>query len=131
MAHLSEHIKSADWKSEKHAPAIDAPDKVKAGEVFEVRLSVGKDIPHPNETKHHIRWISLYYCPEGGGGPFEVGHFEFNAHGESAKGPDEGPVHTNSEVAATMKIGTSGVLHALSYCNIHGVWESSKPITVG
>ncbi len=85
MSKLSEHIKSADWKTEKHVPVIEAPDTVKADETFEVRLSLGKEIAHPNTTEHHIRWITLYYYPEGEGAPFEVGHFEFNAHGESVR----------------------------------------------
>ncbi len=130
MAKLSEHIKSADWKTEKHAPVIEAPDKVKADEVFEVKLSLGKEIAHPNTTEHHIRWITLYYYPEGGNAPFEVGHFEFNAHGESTQGPNQGPVYCNHAVVASMKINKSGFLHAMSYCNIHGVWESTKSITV-
>lgn len=128
MAEL--HIKSADWKKEKHVPVIEAPDKVKAGEVFEARLTLGKEIAHPNTTEHHIRWITLYYYPEGGTAPFEVGHFEFNAHGESVDGANQGPVHCNHEVVATLKITKSGVLHAMSYCNIHGLWESSKDIVV-
>ncbi|WP_456341745.1 desulfoferrodoxin family protein, partial [Thermovibrio sp.] len=32
----------------KHTPVIEAPAKVKKGEWFEVRVVVGKDIPHPN-----------------------------------------------------------------------------------
>lgn len=130
MSKLSEHIKSADWKTEKHVPVIEAPDTVKANETFEVRLTLGKEIAHPNTTEHHIRWITLYYYPEGEGAPFEVGHFEFNAHGESGKGPNQGPVYCNHTVVASMKISKSGFLHAMSYCNIHGVWESTKPITV-
>jgi len=31
MAELSEHIKQADWKTEKHVPIIECPDGVKAG----------------------------------------------------------------------------------------------------
>ena len=130
MANLSGFIKSADWKKEKHVPVIEAPDSVKAGEVFEVRLSLGKEVAHPNTTEHHIRWITLYYYPEGGNAPFEVGHFEFNAHGESVDGPNAGPVYCNHAVVATLKINKSGFLHATSYCNIHGVWEGSSPITV-
>lgn len=29
-----------------------------------------------------------------------------------------------------MKITSPGTLYALSYCNIHGLWESSKEIEV-
>jgi superoxide reductase len=127
---LGERIQSADWKKEKHSPVIECPDEVEAGEWFEVKASLGKEIGHPNTTEHHIRWITLYFHPEGGNFTYDVGHFEFNAHGESVKGPDEGPVYTHHEVTATMKVTQSGTLHAMAYCNIHGLWESSKEISV-
>ena len=31
---FGEIIQSADWKTEKHVPMVEAPDKVKAGEKF-------------------------------------------------------------------------------------------------
>ena len=62
---FSDVVQSADWKSEKHVPVIEAPEKVKAGEVFSVTVSVGKEVAHPNTTEHHIRWIRLAYKPEG------------------------------------------------------------------
>jgi superoxide reductase len=131
MAELSEHIKTADWKSEKHVPVIECPDTVKADEIFQVKVTLGKEVAHPNKTEHHIRWMSLYYHDEGGKFPHQVVHAEFTAHGESADGPDKGPVHTHHEVVASLKIAKGGMLHAMSYCNIHGLWESSKQIKVG
>jgi hypothetical protein len=41
---LGEKIQSADWKTEKHVPVIDCPDQVKAGEVFVVTATIGKEI---------------------------------------------------------------------------------------
>ena len=131
MTELSERIQKADWKKEKHVPAIEAPDQVKADEFFEVKVSLGKEIAHPNTTEHHIRWINLYFHPEGEKYPFEIGHFEFNAHGEAVAGPNKGSVYTHHQVTAAMKIGKAGTLHAIALCNIHGLWESSKAIQVG
>lgn len=126
-----EHIiKSADWKTEKHAPVIEAPEMVKAGEKFVVDLSVGKEIPHPNTTEHHIRWIKLYFMPEGGKFPFEVANVEFTVHGESVDGPNKGPVYTEPHAKVAMKITSPGMLIAASYCNIHGLWESAQEIKV-
>ena len=130
MGKLGDHIKTADWKTEKHAPVIECPDEVKSGEVFEVRASLGKEIAHPNTTEHHIRWISLYFHAEGEKFNYHVGHFEFNAHGESTEGPDSGPVYTHHTVTAGMKLLKSGILHAVAFCNIHGLWESLKEIKV-
>jgi superoxide reductase len=130
MANLCDHIQTADWKAEKHVPVIDCPDKVGAGEKFKVSVCIGKEIDHPNTTEHHIRWITLYYHAEGEKFNHEIGHFEFNAHGESADGANEGPVYTAHEVTSTLQISKSGTIHALSYCNIHGMWESSKDVSL-
>ncbi len=131
MDDLGKYIQTADWKSEKHVPVIEAPDQVKADQMFSVTVSIGKEVAHPNTTEHHIRWISLYYYAEGEKFPHEVGNFEFSAHGESVDGANKGPVYTNHSVVAQLKISKPGTLHATSYCNIHGLWQSSKEIKIG
>lgn len=130
MTDLSARIQKADWKLEKHVPAIEAPDKVKAGDLFDVKVTLGKEVAHPNTTEHHISWITLFFHPEGEKFSHQVGHFEFSAHGESTAGPNQGPVYTHHQVVATLRIGKSGTLHALALCNIHGLWESSREIAV-
>lgn len=128
MSGLGQHIQTADWKAEKHVPVIEAPDQVTAGEAFEVRVTVGKEIPHPNTTEHYIAWISLYFHPEGEKFTHHVGHFEFGAHGAATAGPNQGPVYTQPQVSLLMKVSKAGTLYALAFCNIHGLWESSKAI---
>jgi superoxide reductase len=59
-----------------------------------------------------------------------LGKFIFNAHGESVQGANEGPVYTHHAVNAYLKIEKPGTLHALSYCNIHGLWESKQEIRI-
>jgi superoxide reductase len=130
MAKIGELFQSADWKSEKHVPVIECDDEVKAGEMFEVKVTLGKEVAHPNTTEHHIRWIQLYFKPAGDKFIYEVGNFEFTAHGESVDGPDKGPVYTNHSVMATMKLSKPGTLYATSLCNIHGLWENSKTLKV-
>lgn len=130
MKQFGEIFKTADWKTEKHVPAIECPDKVKAGELFSVKVTLGKEIAHPNTTEHHIRWISVYFHPEGDKFAFQIGHFEFSAHGESTEGPNKGPVYTNHEVTASVKVSKSGVIYASAFCNIHGLWQSAKEIKV-
>jgi superoxide reductase len=128
---LSEHIQKADWKSEKHVPVIECPDTVKPGELTDVKIGIGKGVAHPNTTEHHIRWIALYFHPEGEKNPFEIGRVEFNAHGESASGPNLGPVYSHPQAILSFKTAKPGNLHALSLCNLHGLWESSKDIRLG
>lgn len=130
MSEMNETIRGADWKSEKHVPVIECPDSAKAGEFFAVKVSLGKAVAHPNTTEHHIRWIQLYFLPDGAKAPFQVGNFEFTAHGESVDGPNKGPVYTHHEVSVSVRTAVPGTILALSYCNIHGVWQSSKAVKV-
>ncbi len=128
MKKIQELFQSADWKSEKHVPVIECPDTVPADEVFEVKVTLGKEVAHPNTTEHHIRWIQLYFYGDGDKFPYQVGNFEFTAHGEAADGADQGPVYTHHSVTAALKIKKPGTLIATSLCNIHGLWESVKDI---
>ena len=126
MAKISELVQAADWKTEKHVPVIECPDRVASGEMFDVKISLGKEVAHPNTTEHHIRWIHLFFKPDGGKFAHQLGHFAFTAHGESVDGPNTGPVYTNHTVVASMKVTKPGELIATSLCNIHGLWEYSK-----
>ncbi|MFH1889205.1 MAG: class II SORL domain-containing protein [Candidatus Omnitrophota bacterium] len=130
MADLKDLFQSADWKKEKHVPVIEGADKAKKGETISISISVGKGVLHPNTTAHHIRWIGVYFLPQGEKIPYELGKFEFSSHGESAQGVDTSTVYTHPEATIKFKTDKSGVIVASSYCNIHGLWQSSKEITV-
>lgn len=128
MAQLSQSVQSADWKTEKHVPVIECPDSVNPDQFFEVAVTLGKAVSHPNTTEHHIRWIKLLFRPDGEKTVYEMGNFEFTAHGESTKGANQGPVYANPSAKASVRISAPGVLQALAYCNIHGLWESSREV---
>lgn len=127
---IGDLVQSADWKAEKHVPVIEGPDAVKADELFEVKVTVGKEIAHPNTTEHHISWISLYFLPHGEKFPYQVGRYEFSAHGASTQGSNSSSVYTHHATKTWMKTGKPGTLIAISMCNIHGLWQSSKEITL-
>ncbi|MFA7172837.1 MAG: desulfoferrodoxin family protein [Kiritimatiellia bacterium] len=127
---LSEFVKTADWKNEKHVPVIECNDQVTAGDCAIIKISVGKEIAHPNTTNHHIAWIALHYVPEGAKTSIEITRCEFSAHAESAAGPDTGPAKTCSLVSICAMLAKSGTLYATAYCNIHGLWASEKKVTV-
>lgn len=55
MKPFGELFQTADWKMEKHVPVIECTDKVKGGKFFPVKVTLGKEIAHPNTTEHHIR----------------------------------------------------------------------------
>ena len=126
---LSSTVKTADWKSEKHVPAIAAPAAAKAGESFDVEIDVGREIPHPNTAQHHIAWIALHFVPEGSNTSIELGRADFSAHGASLS-DTPGPAATSPFARFRVRLSVSGVLHATAYCNLHGLWTSSAPIAV-
>ena len=130
MKEISNIFQSADWKKEKHAPVIDAPEKIKRGEGLPVSIMVGKEISHPNTTEHHIAWIDVYFHPEGSKFPSHLGRYEFRSHGASTEGPNTSTVYTEPAVTLTFKTEKPGSLFAFSYCNIHGLWIGSKELRV-
>jgi superoxide reductase len=131
MAGMKELYQSADWKKEKHVPVIEAADRAVKGEAVQVTVSVGKEIPHPNKTEHHIRWIEVYFQPDGAKFPFQVARFDFTAHGESTDGPDTSTIYANPSIACSFKTEKPGTILASSYCNIHGLWENAKRLEIG
>ncbi|MFA5256052.1 MAG: class II SORL domain-containing protein [Candidatus Omnitrophota bacterium] len=124
MAELKDMLQTADWKKEKHVPVIDSPDKVKKGDL------IGKEIAHPNTTEHHIRWISVFFLPDGEKFPIQVARFEFDAHGESIGGPNMSTVYTHPAATVNFKTDKPGMILASSYCNIHGLWQGSKRLEI-
>lgn len=120
MVDLKDMFQSADWKTEKHVPVIDAPDKFNKGEFTKVTVTVGKEIAHPNTTEHHIVWIEVYFIAEGEKFPIQIGRFEFSAHGAST--------FIHSEATCSIKTDKPGTILASSYCNLHGLWQSSKKV---
>jgi superoxide reductase len=123
-------IQSDDWKKEKHVPVIDCADSIMRGDSMKIEVSVGKEIPHPNTAEHHIRWIQLFYKPYDEKFAYQLGNWEFTAHGESVAGANQGCVHSEPTVVAVMTITKPGTLYALSLCNIHGLWEDHKELSV-
>lgn len=130
MAEIKDLYQSADWKAEKHVPVIECGPKLKKSVFSNISVTVGKEIAHPNTTEHHIRWIEVYFLADGEKFPYQIARCEFNAHGESTLGPNTSTVFTDSTVNMRFKSDKSGLLLAASYCNIHGLWQSSKKIEI-
>lgn len=130
MADLRDLLQNADWKAEKHVPVIDALEKIGKGEIVKIEVSVGKQIPHPNTTEHHIRFIEVYFLAAGEKFPYQLGRFEFNAHGESIQGPNTSTIFSEPKISASFKTEKSGLIMAIAYCNIHGIWRSEKEIKI-
>jgi superoxide reductase len=127
---LKELLQTADWKTEKHVPVIEAPDSAKKGECINISVSVGKEIAHPNTTEHHITWAQVYFLPKGEKFPYQLGSFEFSSHGSSAQGPNTSTIYTCPNATVCFKTDKPGTILASSSCNIHGLWESAKELNL-
>ena len=130
MASIKDLLQTADWKTEKHVPVIEAADKIKKGEPLKIAVSIGKEIPHPNTTEHHISWVEVYFLPQREKFPYQIGRFEFSAHGASTQGPNTSTVYTQPQVICSLKTDKPGTIFVASYCNIHGLWEGSKELNM-
>jgi superoxide reductase len=130
MNNISNMFQSADWKKEKHVPVIEAPEKASKGKDVVIKVTVGKEIAHPNTTEHHIAWIDVYFHPEGSKFPNNLGRFEFGAHGASTEGPNTSTVYTHPAATVIFKTDKSGSIFAISNCNIHGLWTDSRELKV-
>jgi len=93
---------------EKHVPIIELLTCDECGKDA-VKITVGKETPHPNTVEHHIKWISLFGVRNGVA--VHIGTFDL--------GPTFGVptviTHVNKE-------GLSELI-AIEYCNLHGLWE--------
>ena len=104
-------------KREGHTPKVEAPAMVKADQVFDVKVTVG---PHPNTVEHSIRWIALYLYEDGRAfNPVFLGKASLT------------PVVAQPDVTFRLKLQKGGVIHAVEYCNLHGLWAGKKEIKVG
>ena len=126
MEWLNCRFPTADWKSEKHVPVIEFVNPPVMGEPVKVTVTVGKEIPHPNKTEHHIEWVHLYFLPDEEKFPYVIAKFDFVAHGASTAGPDTSTVYTIPEGTCSFDTEKNGTLIAISSCNIHGLWKNSE-----
>ena len=108
---LGELIKGgAQEGKEKHVPVIERVSCEECGKNA-VKITVGKETPHPNTTEHHIKWVALFGVKNGVA--VHISTF------------DLGPTFGVPTVVAHVNLGGLSELIAVEYCNIHGLWESS------
>jgi len=127
MKMIKDMYQAADWKSEKHAPVIQAPGFT-PGEPMNITVNIGEEIPHPNTTAHHIAWIEVYFLPRDEKFPYLIGRYTFDGHGASVQGADTSTVYSEPYVTLRFRSEKPGTIMASSYCNIHGLWSGSAEI---
>lgn len=102
----TEDPKDMDSLEKKHTPVITAPEKVKKGEAFEVKVEVGKYKDHPNEHGHFIQEVELF-----SGRTFLARETFASARAD--------PV-----ALFKVRLDHGHPLVAYEHCNLHGTWRS-------
>jgi superoxide reductase len=104
--------KNPSLSEQKHVPGIEAPETVKSGTWFDVKVRVGFMKEHPSTSGH---WITMIKLDADGK---TLGKTKFKTGGVSA------PV-----AVYRIKLDKTSALNAIEHCNLHGTWES-EPITI-
>ena len=96
----------------KHTPKITAPDKVKAGEWFDVTVEIGAGARHPALVEHFVRYIAIY------NGDVEIARTYLH------------PVYSSPKVTYTIRLKESATIRAMEEPNHTAGWISEKKIEV-
>ncbi len=96
----------------KHTPKITAPEKVVAGEWFDVTIEIGTDARHPSFVEHFVRWIELSIDD------VEIARTYLH------------PVFSSPKVTYTIALKRSGTLKVREAPNHTSAWTATRAITV-
>jgi len=107
-----DNVRGPETKDPKHTPKISAPDKVKAGEWFDVTIEIGQGARHPSLIEHHVRWIALY------AGDAEITRTYLH------------PVMSTPKVTYTIRLEKSTTLKAVEAPTHTAEWEAVHEIEV-
>lgn len=94
-----------------HVPQIKAPDSIQAGVPFEVEIRVGEKL-HEMIPAHYIDWVDLY-----------ADHIFLVKLILT-------PNFTQPVCKIVLTLNNSSTLRAVEHCNLHGLWEGTKKITL-
>ncbi|MBF4509793.1 MAG: hypothetical protein ISP10_04860 [Aeromicrobium sp.] len=103
---VSDRESAGDFEK-KHAPYIDV-DEVDEGLL--VTVTVGWDVPHPNQPDHYITWIEIF------AGDAPIARFDLS------------PVATAPVVSVVVNVDPGTVVRAVEHCNLHGLWATEVTV---
>ncbi len=93
----------------KHVPLIQAPDTVKKGEPFDLKVRIGR-VLHPMEMPHHIEWIHF---------------FKDNRPLAAVQLSREG---VSPSATLSLSLLKPAEIQVKILCNLHGYWMETKKI---
>ena len=103
---------AASEGKEKHVPTIEVIREHAGEKVDLIHVTVGKKTPHPNTVEHHITWLEVFGVKKENNQVVCLGRANF------------GPTYTNPNISFHTTTDDFKAICALSYCNIHGLWQN-------
>jgi superoxide reductase len=100
--HVANLSAASDFEK-KHTPHVDISTD---GDMTTLTVTVGRDVPHPNQPDHFIAWIALY------AGDAPIARFDLS------------PVVTWPVVSATVELQPGTIVRVIEHCNMHGLWAA-------
>jgi len=100
---------------DRHSAFVHCDDKAKKGEKFKVKVKVGDEYKHPDDTDHYIAWIQLW------NGEKMLAQTNF-IEGAMGNQPENVEVDFYIVPSKNMK------LTATAFCTKHGLWESDEKL---
>jgi superoxide reductase len=94
-----------------HAPVIELPGAIVAGEMFAVTVKIAT-YPHVMEAGHYIQFVDLYADHT------FLSRVTFT------------PTSPRPKVTLFLELNESTMLRAIAFCNLDGFWESKRWIRV-
>ncbi len=100
---------------DRHSAFVYCDDNAKKGEKFKVKVKVGDEYKHPDDTDHYIAWIQLW------NGEKMLAQTNFI---EGAMGNQPENVEVDFYIVPTKNMK----LTATAFCTKHGLWESDEKL---
>ena len=109
--HFSDIVKGQTSEGkEKHIPFISVMNHQGQNGKDIVEILVGKEVPHPSTADHYIMWIQALGMNKDGR-LVDLGRQIFK------------PIKDKPLYALELDSSEFKYIYALSYCNLHGIWE--------
>jgi len=100
---------------DRHSAFVHCEKSAKAGEKFKVKVRVGDEYAHPDDTDHFISYVQLW----NGEKMLAQANFTEGALGNTAN---------NLEVDFYIVPKKNMKLTAMAFCTKHGLWQSDEKI---